>query len=166
MNTMFYTKILGGVSGSLLILLLLKWGADVYYQPAPAHGEHAEAAYAIAVEDDGPVEEVVEVSLSELLAVADINAGARQFGKCKACHKIGEGEHGIGPSLFQIVGRTEGGTDYSNYSGSLVMGSWTPEELDSFLENPKAYAPNTTMNFGGFSKATDRANIIAYLGTL
>ncbi len=168
MNTMFYTKILGGVCGSLLILLLVKWGADTYYFPSTgsSYGEEVAAAYAIAVEDDGNTEEVVEVPFSELLAAADVNAGQRKFGKCAACHTIEAGANGIGPSLFEVVGREINSTDFGSYSGNLPAGTWTPEELNAFLINPKTYAPGTSMNFGGFSKDTDRANVIAYLSSL
>jgi len=166
MNTMFYTKILGGVCGSLLILLLVKWGADSYFYPGSSHEGADNAAYAIAVEDDGSAEEVVEIPFADLLAVADVNAGQRSFGKCIACHTIDSGGSGIGPNLFEIVGRARNGTDFASYSGSISEGIWTVEELDAFLENPRAYAPGTTMGFGGFSKPTDRANVIAYLSTL
>ncbi|MCF6305108.1 MAG: c-type cytochrome [Rhodobacteraceae bacterium] len=166
MNTMFFTKILGGVAGSLLILLLVKWAADAYYFPGSGHGDGVEAAYAIAVEDDGVAEEVVEVPFAELLAAADVNAGQRKFGKCAACHTIEAGANGIGPTLFEVVGREIGGSDFGNYSGNLPSGTWTPEELNAFLINPKTYAPGTSMNFSGFAKDTDRANVIAYLSSL
>lgn len=166
MNTMFYTKILAGVCGSLLILLLVKWAADEYYYPGSGHGDGVEAAYAIAVEDDGNAEEVVEIPFAELLAAADAGAGQRKFGKCAACHTAEAGGSGIGPTLFEIVGRAMNGTDFANYSGNLPSGTWTVEELNTFLTNPKTYAPGTSMNFSGFAKDTDRANVIAYLSTL
>jgi len=51
------------------------------------------------------------------------------------------------------------------YSGALtgLGGAWTPEELYAFLENPKGYAPGTTMGFAGLKKSSDRADVIAYL---
>ncbi len=168
MNTMFYTKILAGVCGSLLILLLVKWAADSYFFPSAgsSHGEEVAAAYEIEAEDDGSAEEVVEVPFAELLAVANVDAGKRNFGKCAACHKIDAGENGIGPTMFEIVGRAQNSSDFSNYSGNIPNGTWTVEELNAFLKSPRAYAPGTTMGFAGFSKETDRANIIAYLATL
>ncbi|MBL4807738.1 MAG: cytochrome c family protein [Rhodobacteraceae bacterium] len=168
MNTMFYTKVLGGVCGSLLVLLLLKWAASAYYLPEAAHGEHAEAAYAIEVEESHDVVEEVEVPFADLLAMADAGAGARVFNKCKSCHKIGEGEHSTGPSLFGIVGRSQGSTDFGSYSDAMASlgGDWTPESLNEFITRPSAYAPGTGMSFAGLSKENDRANLIAYLATL
>ena len=43
--------------------------------------------------------------------------------------------------------------------------SWTPENLNGFLENPKGYMPGTKMGFAGLPKAEDRANLIAWLAT-
>ena len=42
-------------------------------------------------------------------------------------------------------------------------GTWTPENLDQFLTNPKAFVPGTKMSFAGLKKIEDRADLIAYL---
>ena len=55
MNTFELTKIMGGLCGSLLILLLLKWGAEIVYHE---HHSKIEAAYLIETETDP--EEIVE----------------------------------------------------------------------------------------------------------
>ncbi len=36
-------------------------------------------------------------------------------------------------------------------------------DLDAFLTDPKGYLPGTKMAFKGIKKATDRANLIAYM---
>jgi cytochrome c len=45
-------------------------------------------------------------------------------------------------------------------------GNWTPEDLASFIHNPKASVPGTRMNFPGVADPTDLADLLAYLGTL
>jgi cytochrome c len=40
---------------------------------------------------------------------------------------------------------------------------WTPQTLDKFLANPRAFLPGNRMLFIGVPNATDRANVIAYL---
>ena len=45
-------------------------------------------------------------------------------------------------------------------------GDWTPEELNTFLTNPKGAVPGTAMGFAGLKKIDDRANVIAYLQSL
>ena len=51
------------------------------------------------------------------------------------------------------------------YSDALVKtgGSWSYDELNKFLYDPKAYAPGTKMTFAGLKKDDDRAAVIAYL---
>ena len=171
-DTMTITKTMGALCGALLIFLLGKWGAEVlYHTGAGGHGDHAEQAYVIEVEgaDDGAEEAAeAEPTIEELLASADIGKGAKVFGKCKACHKLEQGENATGPYLYGVVGRDVGSAEGYGYSGSLVAVAdvWTPENLDHFLEKPKSFAPGTSMSFAGLKKASDRANLIAYLDSL
>jgi cytochrome c len=171
-DTMTMTKTLGALCGALLIFLLGKWGAEVlYHSGAGGHGDYGEQAYVIEVEgDDDGAEEVAEAepTLEELLAAADVGKGAKVFGKCRACHKVEDGANATGPHLYGVVGRNVGTADGFGYSGSLVAVAdvWSAENLDAFLENPRGYAPGTTMSFSGLKKAEDRANLIAYLDSL
>jgi len=164
MNTMEITKVVGGVAGALLVLLLLKMGAGLYYFP---HGGHAEQGYTIAVADEGPVEEVEAVPFAEVLAAADAGNGERVFNKCKACHSVEANENKVGPSLFGIVDRAQGAEEFG-YSDTLagLEGTWTVENLNDFLTKPSDYAPGTSMSFAGLPKEKDRANLVAFLATL
>ena len=114
----------------------------------------------------GGGEEVV-ADFATVLASADAGKGEKVFGKCKACHKI-DGSNGTGPHLDGVVNRDIGAVDGFGYSEVLTSleGAWTPEHLNSFLENPKGYAPGTKMSFAGLPKVEDRANLIAYLETI
>lgn len=170
-DTMTFTKIIGGFCGALLIYLLGAWVADALYNTGGGHGgEHAKQGYMIEVEgDDGAeAEEVVEVAFADLLAAADVDKGAKVFGKCKACHKLEEGANATGPYLFGVVDRPVQGVDGFGYSGSLISVAdvWTTDNLNAFLEKPKAFAPGTSMSFAGLKKPQDRANLIAYLATI
>ena len=57
------------------------------------------------------------------------------------------------------------GVDGYKYSKALVAlgGTWSVEQLDAFLTKPKALVKGTKMSFAGMKKATDRANLIAFL---
>mgnify|MGYP003668707941 CR=1 FL=1 len=169
MDTMRVTKIVGGVCGSLLVLLLVKWGGDIIFVGAEGE-DHPEQAYSIAVPDSSaPVEAVVEVPFAEIYASADAALGERVFAKCATCHKVDPGNNAVGPTLFGIVGRAPGSEPgFSNYSDAMlaVTEPWTPEHLNTFLTRPSDAVPGTAMRFSGLPKPEDRANLIAYLATL
>lgn len=160
-DTMTITKIAGGLFGAWLILLLGKWGADEIYHTKL----HGEASYVIEVESasaDAEPEEAVDVAA--LVAAADASKGESVFRKCSACHKL-DGSDGVGPHLNGVVDREKAAVAGFGYSGALsgMGGAWTLENLYGFIENPKGYAPGTTMGFSGLKKSADRANLIAYL---
>ena len=171
-DTMTITKGLGAVCGSLLVFLLLGWaGSSLYSMGHGGHGEEGAQAYTIAVEggESGGEAEAAEAgpAFAEVFASADPAKGEKVFAKCKACHKV-DGTDGTGPHLNGVVGRaiaSVGGFGYSDGLKALAAKSWTPEELDHWLENPKAYAPGNKMSFAGLPKVEDRANLIAWLAT-
>ena len=169
-DTMTFTKVLGAVCGSLLVFLLGNWAADALYSMDGGHGGEETQAYSIAVEggdaaggaaaEEGP-------AFAEVFAAADAAKGEKVFAKCKACHKV-DGTDGTGPHLNGVVGRqiaASAGFGYSDVLKSMADKAWTPEELDHWLENPKAYAPGNKMSFAGLPKVEDRANLVAWLAT-
>lgn len=185
-NIMTITKIGGALCGALLVFLLLNWVADTIYFTPAEHGESSEAAYLLETdEDEAPADEETASTTADsgttastdtaasteptaTLAEGDAAKGEKLFKKCKACHKIGEGENATGPSLYQVVGRKVASIpDFSYSSGmSSLGGTWTPEHLDAFLTKPKDLVPGTKMSFAGLKKEQDRADLIAYLATL
>lgn len=128
--------------------------------------------------DDTPVVEAAAVTAQVEETVAEaapdparVEAGARVFKKCAACHKVGDGaKSGTGPALNGIVGRVAGVADGFKYSkpmteagsGGLV---WDAAALDAYLADPKAYLPRNKMSFAGLKDQEDRAAVIAYLAT-
>ncbi|WP_147127205.1 c-type cytochrome [Shimia ponticola] len=167
MDTMTLTKVTAALCGSLLVFLLGSWAAEEIYHVG-GHGKDHKQAYTIPVEGGDEVAEAEEgPAFAELFAAADAGKGEKVWGKCRACHKLEDGANGTGPYLYGVVDREVAAVDGFNYSGALaaVADVWTPEELNGFLENPKGYAPGTTMGFNGLPKPADRANLIAYLAT-
>ncbi len=98
-------------------------------------------------------------------SAADVAAGKVAFRKCVACHALEEGQNKIGPSLYGLIGRKAGSAAKFNYSkanrDSGVV--WTEATLDAYLIDPRTFIPNTKMVFPGIKKASERADLIAYL---
>ncbi len=161
-DTLTMTKAVGALCTMLLILLLGNWAADGLYRVA---GE--EQAYVIDTGEADVTEEVVEeVSFETVFASADAGAGERLWRQCQACHRL-DGTDGTGPHLDGVVGREIAAVDGFGYSDALsgLEGTWTPEEISAFIENPRAYAPGTSMSYSGLADIEDRADLIAYLAT-
>lgn len=171
LDTMTMTKVAGAVCGSLLVFMLAGWAADGLYTVGDTHHgegeEHAQAYTIDTGEEEAPAEEAEVVDFAVVLASADAGAGEAVFKKCAACHKL-DGSDGVGPHLNGVVDRQKGtaaGFAYSEAMLAVGAESWTPENLNGFLENPKGYLPGTKMAFNGLPDIEDRANLIAYLAT-
>ena len=161
-----FNKVGGAVLAVFLVFLLLNFASGKIYGTGEGHDGAHELAYAVEIEGADTVEDVVEeVDIVELAMAADVAAGGKVFGKCKACHKVEDGKNGVGPHLWGVVGRDIAAVDGFSYSAALadMDGAWTLEELSAFLENPKGYAPGTKMSYAGLKDAQDRANLIAWL---
>ncbi len=118
-----------------------------------------------AAEDEGGG--VPAYDLGTVLAAATPEAGEKIFAKCTACHSIASGgANGIGPNLWASMGKAIAGVSPGfAYSSALSGkgGTWTYENMDAWLQSPKAFADGTKMSFAGLSKPEDRANVMAYL---
>lgn len=105
-----------------------------------------------------------------LLATADVASGEKLAKKCAACHTFDDGgANKVGPNLWGVVNADKEHIEGFAYSGALAAvepATWTYSALNEFLHKPKDYAPGTKMNFAGFKKASDRADMIAYLRSM
>ncbi|MFV0385757.1 c-type cytochrome [Paracoccus sp. (in: a-proteobacteria)] len=172
-DTMTVTKAAGALIGALLFLMLANWASSGLYHVGPAgHGgegeEHAQA-YTIPVEESAgsDAEQTEQIDFGALLAAADPAKGEKDFGKCKACHKL-DGGDATGPHLNGIVGRPVASVSGFSYSDAMhahagEAPNWTPEALQEFLTNPKGVVKGTKMSFAGLKKPEDRADLIAFL---
>lgn len=165
MDSFEWNKIFAAVIASVLLIMVIGIIAE-----QPFHHEEAEPAYTVEVAVASTAEAVVDAgpSFPELMAAASADAGKRQWAKCRSCHTIEkDGNHGQGPNLYGVVGRSVAAIDGFSYSGALAaLGTrvWTYEELDAWLTAPQSYAKGSKMVLA-VRKPEQRADLLAYLAT-
>jgi cytochrome c2 len=98
-------------------------------------------------------------------AQGDAVRGEKYFVDCASCHTLANGENGVGPSLFGVLGRKAGTLDDYRYSPALKRSGivWSPQTLDNFIADPQKAVPANRMPYAGMTNAAERADLIAYL---
>jgi cytochrome c len=170
MDSFEINKILGAILGTCLVLLVSNFTASALFSPAKPQ----KPGFEIAVKEEaaGGAKEAgsaKEEPIEKLLQSASVQKGEAAAKKCQACHTLAKGEpNRVGPNLWGIVGDHKGEGRGFNFSAAMKAkgGTWTDDDLNQFLANPKGFVPGTAMGFAGIPKESERADVIAYLHTL
>jgi cytochrome c len=87
---------------------------------------------------------------------------------CGACHTVEIGKNRIGPSLAGVVGRKAGSAEGFKYSDPMAKSgvTWTEENLNKYIADPKGFIPGNKMVFTGIKKEDERHAVIDYLETV
>lgn len=170
-DPLFVNKLIFCVLFATLLFFGLPQIAGAFFGGGHGGGHHGDLKLAY------PIDYQVEASTGGEKAVEDMGsmmmevaapAASRRVALCKSCHTFEEGgANGAGPNLWNVVGREVAGVPGFGYSSALKEfgGTWTYERLEKYIENSQAYIPGTAM-VQRFAKASQRAEILVYLGSL
>jgi len=162
------------ITFGLLIAAWAVYGSGLVGDFLVHPGTLEKPAYVVGGVETAKKEQVATVAKAAdnalaMLASASADKGKKAFGKCKSCHTVTKGgKNGVGPNLWDIVGRDKAAAEGYNFSDALKGkgGNWTFADLDAFIARPKAFVPKTKMGFGGLKSAGKRADLMAFLRSL
>lgn len=161
-----FNKIAGGVLASALAAAVIANIGNALVHPKML----ATPAYPIEVQDAPaatPAAAAPQVPLPELLASANIDAGAQAAKKCQTCHTFTKGgANGVGPNLFGVLGGPHAHAQGFAYSSAMSADHskvWTWDELNAWIDDPKKAIPGNKMAFAGIKNAKERADLLVWI---
>jgi cytochrome c len=171
MDAFELNKIAGAVLSALLVIFGSKTVLDIVYR------EHKpeKPGWALPITEPQTTSTATPqvafdpASVVTLLGKANADAGQDVFKRCLQCHTPDKGGRNlVGPNLWGVIGRARASEAGFNYSAAMKAkgGTWTIDDLNQFMINPRGAVPGTNMTFAGINRGGERADLIAYLNTL
>ena len=170
MDSFELNKILGAILGTCLGLLSINIAAGAIFAPT----KPAKPGYEIAVPEQKPGgKQAPAAGAAAADRATSCQRRCRPRGeRCEEMRGLPHLQQGreslVGPNLWGVVGPSEGSESGFNYSAALKVKG---RQLDhrryqSVHYQSERHVPGTNMTFAGVPRATERADIIAYLNGL
>jgi cytochrome c len=160
------------VLATLLFMVALNLGAQaLYYVPPPAKPGYVVPGVQVATVNAlaAPAQAAEPTpDFATAIPMADAMKGAMIAERCGACHDWTKGgPNKIGPNLYGVVGRPRASHPGFEYSAAMKAkgGTWTYQDIFTFLRQPALFVPGTKMSFAGLPNPQDRLDVIAFLRT-
>lgn len=111
---------------------------------------------------------MIALSTAAYAEDGDVEAGAKVFKKCAACHSVEEAKNKVGPHLVGIYDRPVASVEGFKYSKAMVAFAegdkvWSEDLMREYFVAPRAIVKGTKMAFAGVRKPKDLDNLMAYL---
>jgi cytochrome c len=169
MDSFELNKIMGAVLATCILVLVSSFAANAVFTPKMPEKPGFEIAVKETTQGGAAAAAAPSEPIEKLLQTASVEKGTAAAKKCAACHTFEKGgPNRVGPNLYNVINEKKGEGRGFNFSAAMKAkgGTWTYDDLNKFLLNPKGFVPGTAMGFAGISKDSERADVIAYLRTL
>ena len=170
MDSFELNKILGAILATCILVLVTSFASHAVFAPKMPERPGFEIAVKEEAHGDAPAAAAPSEPIEKLLQTASVEKGAAAAKKCAACHTFEKGgPNRVCPNLWGTVNEKKGeGKGGFNFSAAMKSkgGTWTFDDLNKFIANPKGFVPGTAMGFAGIQKDSERADVIAYLRSL